>query len=764
MANYALCITASKGGGSFPVFRFKAQSGTPTTPITINSIYSDGYAVGSPCVTAVSSMFSLAGTSFTPTTFDYSLTPATITGTWSSVNFVTIYNLIINGTSITSNGFLLTNGPDTITIYFAECLSENTYYCISPTPENTSTPTMTPSQSPTNTPTYSQTPTNTPTYTQTPTNTPTTSFTPTPTTTFGTTPTNTETPTNTPTLTPTKTPTQTPEPTKVFTLANDCNVFTLFPLGIECVTLSELSSSNSYDGILSLKITGGTSPYSISWSNGQKTKTIGGLSKGSYEAQVIDYYGDYTATTICSLFGPTPSMTPTNTNTPTMTPSGTYPNLCLSILTCPSITPIQFNPSTSQNTKPTWISTSGYLVIWNLTLQQWEIQNYTVFGGKLVSKTTQTPPLSGWFVQGGTSNPKVAMTTGSCPSTPPLNVTVQKTDSDCTNNGSISLTTCGGSAPYQYSINGGTTFTTSNVFNNLSPQTYNIIAKDSMGNTSTDTVVISNTSAGITTYTLSVSNYNTQTINVGYKKSSWVVNVTPPIPQGTTISFSLNIDTTQINNGPGSGTTISQNNVFSGGTIISPNTTNSSSSTSTRVNCSPEITTTTIINDVYNITIGYGDVISGTSFSTLNITSGVTSLNGCVTNLVQDIKVFANAGTTQGCSCCTVETDSLARGGVENHQLSLGQGQTSQIYYNFVIGLGNTQSSACTDFYTNPNRKINSPTFGPGVFVYGGSPNNPTVITGYSFVTYNTYIYNMNPTTGQVGQPVMQGQLPAQCF
>jgi hypothetical protein len=69
---------------------------------------------------------------------------------------------------------------------------------ITPTPTNTSTPTVTP--------TITETPTNTPTSTETPTNTP--SETPT------NTPTNTETPTNTPTNTPTitETPTNTPTP------------------------------------------------------------------------------------------------------------------------------------------------------------------------------------------------------------------------------------------------------------------------------------------------------------------------------------------------------------------------------------------------------------------------------------------------------------------------------------------------------------------------------------------------------------------------
>ena len=103
-------------------------------------------------------------------------------------------------------------------------------------------------------------------------------------------------------------------------------------MGVQCYPISEPSSSNANDGILSLKITGGTSPYNITWGNGAKTKTIYGIGAGSYPVQVVDFYGDYTANTICYLVEPSP--TPTNTTTPTPTPTVTpyWPNLCLSVI------------------------------------------------------------------------------------------------------------------------------------------------------------------------------------------------------------------------------------------------------------------------------------------------------------------------------------------------------------------------------------------------------------------------------------------------
>ncbi len=52
-------------------------------------------------------------------------------------------------------------------------------------------------------------------------------------------------------------------------------------------------------------------------------------------------------------------------------------------------------------------------------------------------------------------------------------------------NGSIVVTASGGTAPYQYSIDGGTTWQSSNTFSGLSAGTYNVIAEDDGGNQST---------------------------------------------------------------------------------------------------------------------------------------------------------------------------------------------------------------------------------------------------------------------------------------
>jgi hypothetical protein len=75
-------------------------------------------------------------------------------------------------------------------------------------------------------------------------------------------------------------------------------------MGIQCVT-SAATTSDSYDGEVSLIITGGTPPYITTWTwddNSLESPAIGGIGNGSYSATTVDYWGDFTATTVCYLY------------------------------------------------------------------------------------------------------------------------------------------------------------------------------------------------------------------------------------------------------------------------------------------------------------------------------------------------------------------------------------------------------------------------------------------------------------------------------
>jgi hypothetical protein len=81
---------------------------------------------------------------------------------------------------------------------------------------------------------------------------------------------------------------------------NSCNIITLLPLGLDCESISA-NTPYTTDGLITLFVTGGTPPYTINWSNGSQGSYLFNLAPGDYTATVIDYYGDFTATTTCSV-------------------------------------------------------------------------------------------------------------------------------------------------------------------------------------------------------------------------------------------------------------------------------------------------------------------------------------------------------------------------------------------------------------------------------------------------------------------------------
>ena len=81
---------------------------------------------------------------------------------------------------------------------------------------------------------------------------------------------------------------------------NSCSVITVLPLGLNCSSVNA-STPQSTNGSITLFITGGTPPYNISWNNGAKGSFLTNLLAGDYTATVVDYYGDFTAKTTCTV-------------------------------------------------------------------------------------------------------------------------------------------------------------------------------------------------------------------------------------------------------------------------------------------------------------------------------------------------------------------------------------------------------------------------------------------------------------------------------
>lgn len=603
--------------------------------------------------------------------------------------------------------------------------------------------------------------------------------TPTPTVTPTLTPTNTATPTVTPTNTTTptltKTPTQTPTNSQVVRLKNDCDVFTLFDMGVSCFPIVQPSSARSLDGILSLKITGGTSPYSIYWAGGQRTQTLVGVSQGSYEVVVVDFYGDYSARTVCTLLAPTATITPSPTATPTVTPSGLCPKLCfIATSSQTNYGPLQFNCNGMRNGRTMWTTTNGqYNIVWNPTRTRWELtgaDQTTPFnpngGGIFASTSTSLVPDSAWSIVGGTITYGVNVTKGNCPATIPLTGTVVVNFNQCDEykncDGVITTYALNGFPPYLYSINNGVTYQSSNIFNNLCSGEYNVTIKDSANST-----VNISTNIGylqkVVTYQLSLSANTsaTQTTaldNYNSKTTYLQVVSTPPLPTGVTISFNMTISSIKTYNGPGTGTIMDTFEITENGVLKTPTTTQSTSTTGGRPNCSPETYTAVTEADTYQLTIGANSPVLIRDTSVLSVTNGAAGAqSNCLTNLSQEIFAQFTQSNILGCSCCKVVADTRLNsinsntvtyvpGGNEvttplrytsNVKCNFNGGAT--VYINGISGgsgqyqMTNTYYNSCTEALTgssfsNITGTSNFYTFVPSGTVYFGlrDANNPT--------------------------------------
>jgi hypothetical protein len=340
----------------------------------------------------------------------------------------------------------------------------------------------------------------------------------------------------------------------ITTGVSDCNVITLFQMGVEC-NISQPTQPESTDGIASLIITGGTPPYTISWSNGSVGPTIFNLSAGSYGATVVDYYGDFTANTICTLTGITPTTTTTSTST-----TSPYPNeyeMCMvTNMLVHGVyveTQTHFNPNGIYDGKPSWISDdSQQSIIWDTAQSQWLVSAATPTLYVISNLNPTYPPIYGsWFLIGNTGS--VIVYEGLCQSLPvegklrlgegitPLTMNVTKNQTICGCDGGITITANGGKPPYTYSIDAGLTYKNMPIFNNLCSGTYNVLVVDN-NQIITSSSIILNSPSKPTTYNVSL---NTTSKTVGTSNNSvtkqyeTTINITPPLPDGVSLTFNI---------------------------------------------------------------------------------------------------------------------------------------------------------------------------------------------------------------------------------
>jgi hypothetical protein len=602
-----------------------------------------------------------------------------------------------------------------------------------------------------------------PTPTPTPTMTPTNTVTPT------------VTPTNTQTPTPSITPSITPSNSPVTRIQNNCDVITLFDLGISCNVIQNPSSPTSLDGIISVNVTGGTAPYSYYWNGNAGAQTLFGVTQGDYEILVTDFSWpdggpDYTASTICSLFGPTPTQTPTMTPTPTSTRPIQCVELCMiitdSIRGTTILGPIQFECYGYKNGQFTWFGEwngKPLYIIWNPINNRWEVYSdsqgnqlfnlgstsLSNYGTIIASTSTNAIPVSAWNLYGEESNANVTVTTGSCPEYSPLSLNLDATNNSCLNmvncDGSIIANAQGGLAPYFYSINGGITTQESPSFNDLCPNNYEVIVYDSIGNQQSSITNIGYNGSPVT-YQLSITNF-------GSPVSSTVPNVSdnltqtykivsvPPIPVGLTISFNLSISNTKTYQGPGNGTidntlVVTKNNVPQTLTFIS-----NVPVIGTRANCSPDLQTGITQTNSVILTMSYGDEIEITENSNLILTNPAGGdLNRCLTSLIQNIS--SNITQTE----------------VVGNECSTAVGGSRTLLENSISYVPNAIVTQ-TPTPTNTSTPTQTPTQTPTPTPTGTKPISQATLT---YVSYNNTSKTATVTlTGNLTEPITISQLKA---
>lgn len=413
---------------------------------------------------------------------------------------------------------------------------------------------------------------------------------------------------------------------------NECDVTTIFPMGVECFVLNP-SSDKTFDGAAALSITGGTPPYTIYWEVGSYAPALANLGIGEYSATVVDYYGDFTANTTCVLTAETITLSGmcfvltgvvedhlvylnvessglrngkpyyeiqygidfygyvfwsqannqwifcetldcqnyeySYLNDTSFYPSGTTGSwqstvdlpsilyesyvgmcsvpvppvelydLCVSIQVREfngkvfniSVVNVDLSPAGIINEQQSWTSsTSQYLLYWDNTStpNRWVLSGFsptTLF----VNNDPSYPPLSNWSIIGNPNVVGINVNTGNCSSEYSISVNAIHNDALCEQGGSITVTASGGVSPYSYSINGGQSFQSSPIFNNLTPGIYSVVAKDVNNSTTTfGNVTIGNTPS--TTYQLE--------LQVDYVNNTFSITA-PTLPGGVTLSADL---------------------------------------------------------------------------------------------------------------------------------------------------------------------------------------------------------------------------------
>ena len=342
----------------------------------------------------------------------------------------------------------------------------------------------------------------------------------------------------------------------------------------------------------------------------------------------------YSAVTINSPYNDCIECQPVTPNPPIQ------PYLCLSDFF--NTTQYTFTPNgTDSNGNYTWVNSDNSLTMsYNTTTRSWEITNWSNVGGGTMGFNQNPPstPLGLWTNYGVSTEPVWFVTQGDCQGIP-LSVTSTTSDPSCVGGtGSVTLVGAGGTPPYQYTIPTITSsLQNSGIFTNLPSGTYTGIVQDSGSNTATTSFTIG-TGGNAVTYTMSITTSNLSEVqgnNTVTQVYDYNINISPQLPSGSSIAFTLRLSHTQKKGGivPGSTSVTFTNEftVFKNGGPVTTSDGPVTSSTGSAGPCGDSYQLTdTYETDSIAITMTSGDMVYGVVSKTI-LLNNVTSNCNCPT-------------------------------------------------------------------------------------------------------------------------------------
>lgn len=233
---------------------------------------------------------------------------------------------------------------------------------------------------------------------------------------------------------------------------------TVFVHPLTTVSITPVNAACGTPGSAQAVISGGTLPHSYSWSNGQTTTAISGLSAGTYTLTVTDALG-------CT------SMQPV-----TITQSA---GLNLNITSA--------NPSCMGSGSAAVNATGGnspYTYLWSNGQTTSAITNITAGNYSVIASDAGGCTSTATVTVSGTSSSITAVTSSN--------------PAACNSPGNASVSATGGNSPYTYSWSNGQTTST---VTNLSAGNYTVTISDASGCTAIATVSVSGSSSPIANFT-----------------------------------------------------------------------------------------------------------------------------------------------------------------------------------------------------------------------------------------------------------------------